>query len=85
MMDDGSWIMDDGACMMDGGRYSIDDIHYMRKTANIKKVSTPHSPKLTQAIEQKKLGLLLHIYYPELAKTISYYLSKIPVKIDIYI
>ncbi|EAU72305.1 Lipopolysaccharide biosynthesis protein-like [Synechococcus sp. BL107] len=67
------------------GRFSMDDIHFMRKTANIKKVSSPHPQKLTQAIEQKKFGVFLHIFYPELAKTIADYLAKIPVKIDIYI
>ena len=67
------------------GRFSMDDIHFMRKTADIKKVSSHHPPKLTQAIEQKKIGVFLHIFYPELAKTIADYLGKIPVKIDIYV
>ena len=67
------------------GRFSMDDIHFMRKTADIKKVSFLHPPKLTQAVEQKKFGVFLHIFYPELAKTIADYLAKIPVKIDIYI
>ena len=67
------------------GRFSMDDIHFMRKTADIKKISSLHPPKLTQAIEQKRFGIFLHIFYPELAETIADYLTKIPVKIDIYI
>ena len=63
----------------------MDDIHFMRKTADIKKVSTLHPSKLTQALEQKKFGVFLHIFYPELAKIIADHLRKIPVKIDIYI
>ena len=67
------------------GRYSMDDIHYMRKTADIKKVSSLDPPKLAQTIEQKKIGVFLHIFYPELAKTIAEYLKKIPVEFDIYV
>jgi lipopolysaccharide biosynthesis protein len=56
----------------------MDDIHYMRKTADIKKVSPLHPPKLVQTIKQKKIGVFLHIFYPELASTIADYLRKIP-------
>ena len=64
------------------GRFSMDDIHFMRKTADIKKVSplSLHSAKLTHAIEQKKFGVFLHIFYPELAKIIADHLSNIPVR-----
>ena len=67
------------------GRYSMDDIHFMRKTADIKKISPLHSPQLVETIEQKKIGVFLHIFYPELATTIADYLRKIPAKIDIHI
>ena len=67
------------------GQFSMDDIHFMRKTADIKKASTLHPSKLTQALEQKKFGVFLHIFYPELARSIASYLGKLPVKIDIYI
>mgnify|MGYP003310860666 FL=1 len=67
------------------GRFSMDDIHFMRKTADIKKVSTLHPSKLTQALKQKKFGVFLHIFYPELARSIANYLGKLPVKVDIYI
>jgi len=67
------------------GRYSMDDIHYMRKTADIKKVSLIHPPKLVQTIKQKKIGVFLHIFYPELASTIADYLGKLPIQFDIYV
>jgi O-antigen biosynthesis protein len=67
------------------GRYSMDDIHFMRKTANIKKAFSIGEDKPNSSIEQKKIGVFLHIFYPELAPTIADYLGKIPANIDIYI
>ena len=67
------------------GRYSMDDIHFMRKTANIKKASSIGEDKLDSSVKKKKIGVFLHIFYPELAPTIADYLGKIPTNIDIYI
>jgi glycosyltransferase involved in cell wall biosynthesis/GT2 family glycosyltransferase len=67
------------------GRYSMDDIHFMRKTADIKKASCMQIQKLDQTMQQNKVGVFLHIFYPELAPTIAEYLGKIPINIDIYI
>ena len=67
------------------GRYSMDDIHFMRKTAHIKKASSIDALKLDPSIKEKKIGVFLHIFYPELAPTIAGYLEKIPTNIDIYI
>ena len=67
------------------GRHSMDDIHFMRKTAHIKKASANDVHKLDSSIKEKKIGVFLHIFYPELAPTIADYLGKIPANIDIYI
>ena len=66
-------------------RYSMDDIHFMRKIAGIKKAIHSHDNKLLSRIRQKKFGVFLHIFYPELAPIIADYIRKIPVKIDIHI
>ncbi|BEV36631.1 rhamnan synthesis F family protein [Synechococcus sp. M16CYN] len=66
------------------GKMSMDDIHFMRKTANIKKIHTVHKEKLDQ-LSRKKIGVFLHIYYPELASLIANYLETIPFKIDLFI
>ena len=66
-------------------RYSMDDIHFMRKTADIKKISFSLEKNLASKIQQKKIGVFLHIFYPELAPTIADYLAKIPLEIDIHI
>ena len=63
----------------------MDDIHFMRKTAHIKKASANDVHKLDSSIKEKKIGVFLHIFYPELAPTIAGYLEKIPTNIDIYI
>ena len=66
-------------------RYSMDDIHFMRKTADIKKVSCKLEKNPASEIQRKKVGVFLHIFYPELAPTIADYLAKIPLEIDIHI
>ena len=66
-------------------RYSMDDIHFMRKTADIKKVSCKLEKNPASEIQRKKIGVFLHIFYPELAPTIADYLAKIPLEIDIHI
>ena len=66
-------------------RYSMDDIHFMRKTAGIKKATYSNDGKLISSIGQKKFGVFLHIFYPELAPIIADYIRKIPVRIDIHI
>lgn len=66
-------------------RYSMDDIHFMRKMADIKK-PTPHDTlKAKETLAGKKVGVFLHIFYPELAETIASYLKNIPSQIDIFI
>jgi len=66
-------------------RYSMDDIHFMRKTADIKKVNLDVINDLKQDLGTKKVGVFLHIFYPELAETIATYLKNIPCSIDIFI
>ena len=66
-------------------RFSMDDIHFMRKTADIKKVSCIYSNEIIKSTSRKKIGVFLHIFYPELATTIAEYLANIPAKIDIYV
>jgi glycosyltransferase involved in cell wall biosynthesis len=63
-------------------RQSMDDIHFMRKRADIKK---PFRNPNTQPIQNKTIGVFLHIYYPELAPKIADYLNNIPQKIDIHV
>ena len=67
------------------GRVPMDNIHFMRKIADVKKVTQVNTEDLTLDIKQKKIGVFLHIFYPELALTIADYLEKIPTKIDIHI
>ena len=66
-------------------RYSMDDIHFMRKMADIKRPNPSSIDKTKEDLETKKVGVFLHIFYPELAETIASYLSNIPSKIDIFI
>ena len=51
-------------------RYSMDDIHFMRKTADIKKPQ-PNISSIKDSLNTKKVGVFLHIFYPELGETIA--------------
>ena len=64
---------------------SMDQIHFMRKKADIKKTNTSITKEVTKELQEKKVGVFLHIFYPELAGTIANYLKNIPCKIDIFI
>ena len=66
-------------------RYSMDDIHFMRKMADIKRPNPSSLNKTKEDLKTKKIGVFLHIFYPELAETIASYLNNIPSKIDIFI
>tara|TARA_B100000674_G_scaffold261392_1_gene215622 strand:- start:2890 stop:6342 length:3453 start_codon:yes stop_codon:yes gene_type:complete len=66
-------------------RYSMDDIHFMRKMADIKKPDQSALNEIKDELKKKKVGIFLHIFYPELAETISIYLKNIPCDIDIFI
>ena len=66
-------------------RYSMDDIHFMRKMADIKKPDQSALNKIKEKLQKKKVGIFLHIFYPELAETIATYLKNIPCNIDIFV
>jgi len=67
------------------GRYSMDDIHFMRKTATYKKSFFHRRRQARFKHRTEENWVFLHIFYPELAPTIADYLGKIPTNIDIYI
>ena len=66
-------------------RYSMDNIHFMRKIADIKRPETSAIKQIKADLTTKKVGVFLHVFYPELAETIAAYLNNIPCKIDIFI
>ncbi|WP_392349357.1 rhamnan synthesis F family protein [Parasynechococcus sp.] len=68
-------------------RCSMDDIQFMRKMADLKKVRTltPSTEQQWAAIQSKRFAVILHIHYPELSHTIANYLKRIPFKFDAYI
>ncbi|WP_115080858.1 rhamnan synthesis F family protein [Synechococcus sp. N32] len=66
-------------------RYSMDDIHFMRKMADIKRPNPSTINNIKDVLKTKKVGVFLHIFYPELAETIATYLNNIPCEIDIFI
>ena len=66
-------------------RYSMDDIHFMRKMADIKKPNPSALDEIKEKLQKKKIGIFLHIFYPELAETIATYLKNIPCNIDIFV
>ena len=66
-------------------RYSMDDIHFMRKMADIKRPDPSTISKIKDGLKTKKVGVFLHIFYPELAETIATYLKNIPCNIDIFV
>ena len=70
---------------MNEHRYSMDNIHFMRKMADIKRPKTSALNSIKDDLEGKKIGVFLHIFYPELGETIAAYLKNIPCSIDIFI
>ena len=66
-------------------RYSMDNIHFMRKMADIKKADASVLDPVKNSLKGKKVGVFLHIFYPELGRTIASYLKNIPCSIDIFI
>ena len=70
---------------MNENRYSMDDIHFMRKMANIKKPEAGASGAIREELKSKKVGIFLHIFYPELGETIAAHLKNIPCSIDVFI
>ena len=70
---------------MNESRYSMDNIHFMRKMADIKKPEAGDLDATKEDLKSKKVGVFLHIFYPELGKTIAAYLKNIPCSIDVFI
>ena len=70
---------------MNENRYSMDNIHFMRKMADIKKPEAGDLDASKEDLKSKKVGVFLHIFYPELGETIAAYLKNIPCSIDIFI
>ena len=69
---------------MNEKRFSMDNIHFMRKI-DIKKPNTEALDSIRQDLKTKKVGVFLHIFYPELGETIAAYLKNIPCSIDIFV
>ena len=64
----------------------MDNIHFMRKTANIKTIRRKKNlSEIKTDLEHKSIGVFLHIFYSELANEIATYLHHIPVPIDIFV
>ena len=70
---------------MNEHRYSMDNIHFMRKMADIKKTEADDLDAIKEGLINKKVGIFLHIFYPELGETIAAYLKNIPCSIDVFI
>ena len=70
---------------MNEHRYSMDNIHFMRKMADIKRPEPNALNSIQDDLKDKKVGVFLHIFYPELGETIATYLKNIPCNIDIFI
>ena len=68
-------------------RCSMDDIQFMRKMADIKKMMslTPNQDQQWKRIKSKRYAVVLHIHYPELSQTIADYLKRIPFQFDAFI
>ena len=66
-------------------RYSMDNIHFMRKMADIKRPDTSALNSIRKSLQGKKIGIFLHIFYPELGETIATYIANIPCSVDIYV
>ena len=70
---------------MNENRFSMDNIHFMRKMADIKRPEADAIDSISEDLKTKKVGVFLHIFYPELGETIAAYLKNIPCGIDIFI
>ncbi|MDO6352487.1 rhamnan synthesis F family protein [Synechococcus sp. YX-04-1] len=70
---------------MNEHRYSMDNIHFMRKMADIRRPEPNLLNSIKDDLKTKKIGVFLHIFYPELGETIAAYLKNIPCNIDIFI
>ena len=70
---------------MNEHRYSMDNIHFMRKMADIRRPKISALDSIKDDIKGKKVGIFLHIFYPELGETIAAYLKNIPCSIDVFI
>ena len=70
---------------MNEHRYSMDNIHFMRKMADIKKPEAGNLDTVKEELKRKKVGIFLHIFYPELGEIIASYLKNIPCSIDVFI
>ena len=70
---------------MNEHRYSMDNIHFMRKMADIRRPEPNLINKVKDDLKTKNVGVFLHIFYPELSETIAAYLNNIPCDIDIFI
>ena len=70
---------------MNEHRYSMDNIHFMRKMADIRRPEPNLLNSIKDDLKTKKVGVFLHIFYPELGETIAAYLKNIPCSIDIFI
>ena len=66
-------------------RLSMDEIHFMRKTADIKRIQPECIEKIKEELEAKRIGVFIHIFYPELAGIVARYLKNIPCKFDLFI
>jgi len=63
----------------------MDNIHFMRKMADIKRPEASDLDAIKKDLKNKKVGVFLHIFYPELGETIAAYLKNIPTSIDVFI
>ena len=70
---------------MNEHRYSMDNIHFMRKMADIKRPEPSAINATIEDLKTKKIGVFLHIFYPELGEEIATRLKNIPCSIDIFI
>ena len=70
---------------MNEHRYSMDNIHFMRKMADIRRPNPSLLNSIQDDLKTKKVGVFLHVFYPELGETIAAYLRNIPCSIDIFI
>ena len=66
-------------------RLSMDEIHFMRKTADIKRTQPECIEDIKEELESKRIGVFIHIFYPELSGIVARYLENIPCKFDLFI
>lgn len=65
--------------------YLMDDIYFMWKMVDIKRLNLSLIVKIKEDLKIKKIGVFLYIFYLELVEIIVFYLSNILFKIDIFI